>query len=303
MENKMQDLERILTKFEEIVSINFCEELAKKTKFVQRSTSSLKGHEFAQVLMLPHAFLEAESLNNLAVRMHKINNSCDITASALAQRMNTKSAEKFMQACFGKVLNEIMKEELNSLVDLQNLSGFNRVLIEDSTKIELHEKMGEHFKGCGGSASKSSVKINYVFDYLTEKFIDLSFFSGSVPDQSLAGCIISLLEPDDLVIRDLGYYALKKIKEIEEKNAYYISRYKSDILVYENKEASEPLDLAKFLDKKIFQGIIDIEVFIGKEKHPVRMVACLMDEKAVEKRIEQRIQALSEQESKQVKRS
>jgi hypothetical protein len=284
MENKMQDLEKILTKFEEIVSIDFCESLAKKTKLVQRSTSNLKGHEFAQVLMLPHASLEAESLNNLAARMRTINNSCDITASALAQRINTEFAVSFMKSCFGKLLNEIMKEELNPLFDLQNLSGFNRILIEDSTKFELHEKLGEHFKGCGGSASKSSVKIDYIFNYLTEEFVDIAFFSGSVPDQSLSGRIISLLEADDLVIRDLGYYALGKIKEIEEKKAYYISRHKSDIVVYESKGAAEPLDLAQFLDKKIFQGIIDVEIFIGKEKHPVRLVACLMDEQAVNKR-------------------
>lgn len=71
---------------------------------------------------------------------------------------------------------------------------------------------------------------------------------------------------------------------MKEGFAYYISRFKADTVVYESKEATTPLDLAKFLDKCIGQGIVDVEVFIGKEKHRTRLVACLMSEKAINKR-------------------
>ena len=74
----MQDLENILMKFEKIVSPNFCNDLAKEHKFIQRSTSQLQGYEFAQALMIPNAFLEAETLNSLAVRMQKTNREHDI---------------------------------------------------------------------------------------------------------------------------------------------------------------------------------------------------------------------------------
>src|SRR6476646_2309225 len=104
----MQDLEKILMKFEKFVSPNFCNDLAKKHQLVQRSTSRLQGYEFAQALMIPNAFLEAETLNSLAIRMQKTNRSCNLSASALAQRINTKSAESFMKACYGKILKEIV---------------------------------------------------------------------------------------------------------------------------------------------------------------------------------------------------
>lgn len=227
----MQDLERILMKFEKIVSQNFCNELAKDCQFIQRSTSQLQGYEFAQALMIPHAFLEAETLNSLAVRMKRINKACDLSASALAQKINRESAVAFMKACYAKVLKEIVQQEFTVLGDLPNLSGFNRVLIEDSTKAELHEKLSPYFKGAGGAASQSAVKIDYIFDYLSEKFIDIEFCSGNISDQNLAGRLISVLEESDLVIRDLGYYALARIKEIQEKGAYFISRLKSDIIV------------------------------------------------------------------------
>jgi hypothetical protein len=158
------------------------------------------------------------------------------------------------------------------------------MLIEDSTKSELHEKLSPHFKGSGGLASKASVKIDYIFDYLSEKFVFIEFVSGNIPDQSLADRIITVLEKNDLVIRDLGYYVLERIKEIERKNAYYISRLKINVDVYESKESEKPLDLARFLDNQNSQGIVDKIVFIGKEKHQVRLVACLMSEDAINKR-------------------
>jgi hypothetical protein len=285
MENKMRNLEQMLAKFEEIVSPNFCTDLARRCRFVQRSTSQLQGYEFAQAMMTPNAFLEAETLNSLSVRMQQINGACNLSAPALTQRINTKSAVAFMRTCFAKVLKEVVKKDLGSLGDLQHLSGFNRILIEDSTKAELHEKLSSHFKGTGGVASKSSVKMDYIFDYLSEEVIDVEFFSGNMPDQSLASRLIPLLEKNDLVIRDLGYYARERLKEIEKADAYWISRLKNDVVVYENKESEAPMDLAKFLDKRVPEnGIVDVTVFIGKEKHPVRLIACQMSEEAVNKR-------------------
>lgn len=277
----MRDLANIIAKFKNIVSPKNCSELAKKTRFVQRSTSQLKGFEFAQAMMVPNAYIEAETLNSLAVRMQSINNSCNLSAPALAQRINSKPAEAFMKACFAKVLKEVVQTDFTGLSDLTNLSGFNRILIEDSTRAQLHEKLSPYFKGTGGSASKSAVKIDYVFDYLSEEFIDIDFCSGHIPDQSLAKRIIPILEKDDLVLRDLGYYGLERLREIEQRGAYFVSRFKEDVLVYESVTAEKPLDLAKFLDRHIFRGKVDVEVYIGKDRHPIRLVGCLMSEQAL----------------------
>lgn len=281
----MNNLESILLKFQEFVSPEFCNHLAKTCGFVQRSTSKIQGYEFAQAMMIPNAFIEAETLNSLSVRMRAINKICNISACALAQRMNTKQAERYMKACFGKVLKETVKKDVMEVSDLQNLTEFKRVLIEDSTRAELNEKLSPHFKGSGGVASKASVKIDFVFDYLSEEIIDIDFCSGHIPDQSLAGRIIPMLNKDDLVIRDLGYFVLKDLKGIEDQGAWYISRWKVNEHVYESKEAKHPLDLGKFLDRNMLDELVDLEVFIGKEKHPVRLVACLMSEDAINKRL------------------
>lgn len=280
----MQDLENTLAKFQEIVSSNFCYNLAKKVGLIQRSTSQLKGYEFAQAMMVPNAFIEGESLNSLAVRMQRINKECHLSASALAQRMNTKAAESFMRHCFAKVLTDVVKKSFVHLGDLPNLSIFNRLLIEDSTQAELHEKLSKYYKGSGGAASQSALKIDFIFDYLSEQIVDIQFFSGNKPDQSLAGRILPLLEKNDLVIRDLGYFVLQKIKAIKEKGAFYLSRFKSNVDVYESVDSVEPLDVAKHIEKHMNKGLVDIEVFIGEEKCPTRLVACLMSEEAINQR-------------------
>ena len=92
------------------------------------------------------------------------------------------------------------------------------------------------------------------------------------------------MKKDDLLIRDLGYYVAGSIKEIGEKLAFYISRLKNDVNVYENKEAKEPVDLAKFIDKHSVNGIADLEVFIGEDRYPARLIACPMSEEAINKR-------------------
>lgn len=279
----MHALEERLTNFEEIVSQNFCNALAKKCGLVQRSTSKLKGYEFAMAIMVPNAFIQAETLQSLAVRMRKINKTCVLSAPALAQRINSKGAHMFMRACFGKVLKDLVTQAVPLSV-LPHLSIFKRVLIEDSTKADLHEKLSPFFEGNGGAASKSAIKIDYIFDYLSEEFIDVEFFSGNEPDQKLANRLIPLLGKNDLVIRDLGYYALDRIKEIGAHEAYYISRFQVNTVVYTSKESEEPCDLAVLLDEMAHKGRIDIDVFIGKEKHPVRLVACEISEEAINKR-------------------
>lgn len=281
----MRDLETILSKFSEIVSPNFCNDQAKKCKFVHRSTSQIKGYEFAQAMAIPNGFLEAETLNSLAVRMRNINNRCDLTAPALAQRINSKEAELFMKACFGAVLKETVKKDFESLEDLPNLSSFKRVYIQDSSQAELHQKLSPDFKGSGGVASTASVKFDFIFDYLSEQIVDVSFFSGNTPDQKLADRLTDILEENDLVLRDLGYFITNKFIEIEKKGAFFISRWKVSENVYEYKEDKIPLNLAEFLDRHAAKGVIDVQLFIGKDRLPVRLVASLMSEQGVNQRL------------------
>ncbi|WP_081003393.1 transposase [Aneurinibacillus migulanus] len=47
------------------------------------------------------------------------------------------------------------------------------------------------------------------------------------------------VEEKDLCIRDLGYFSLGNFKEIEERDAFYVSRLKVNVRVYEKNENME----------------------------------------------------------------
>ena len=281
----MRNLERILAKFEKIVSPDVCNDLAKRTLFVQRSTSRLSGYEFVQALILPNGFIAAETLSSLTIRIHAIQKTCDISTSALAQRIYSKNAPRLLQACYAKVLKAALEETFADCTDLPALAEFNRILIQDSTTIELHEKLSPNLKGSGGSASKAAIKIDCIFEYRSEQLIDVEFCPGNNSDQCLAKRIVPLLQKNDLVLRDLGYYALEGIRGIGQKEAYYISRLKVSTNVYQSKEATSPLNMAEFIKKSACQGILDESVFIGEERTPVRIVASELCEQIVSERL------------------
>src|SRR5258708_17432599 len=60
------------------------------------------------------------------------------------------------------------------------------------------------------------------------------------------------------------------------KNAYFISRFRCDVTVYLNREAVDPSDLGRYLDKiskKFPTQIVDITVYLGKTKQKLRLIA------------------------------
>ena len=72
-----------------------------------------------------------------------------------------------------------------------------------------------------------------------------------------------------MIIRDLGYFVTEVFKTLQSKGAGYITRIKKDVNIYlENEE--KPIDLARMLKRR---GNLDIEVFIGVERLPVRLIA------------------------------
>jgi hypothetical protein len=92
-------------------------------------------------------------------------------------------------------------------------------------------------------------------------------------DQALSKEITKFVYEDCLTIRDLGYCNLDNIKELQHKGGYFLSRYKSDTLVYSQENSEEPLDLVAYLNKYCSKNnIIDLDIYLTKKKFKVRMV-------------------------------
>ena len=125
------------------------------------------------------------------------------------------------------------------------LSPFNNTYIEDNSSISLPEDLKDKYKGSSGKASSSALKIYLNYNVTQNSIEELEIASWNKSDAKFTGNVIPLLKKDDLVLRDLGFFKIVRFKEIEERGAYYLSRYFLSTTLYVDDEKVELLDFLK----------------------------------------------------------
>lgn len=124
-------------------------------------------------------------------------------------------------------------------------NGFGRVVVGDSTTIELPEGLRGSYRGFGGSASGAAVKLQYSYDLLSQGDVSLLVQDGSCGD---SGQPLVDLREGDLRIEDLGYFALGRFEQVMHAGAFFLSRLRLDTKVYTERDGTYvPLDLASEL--------------------------------------------------------
>jgi len=274
-------MSRILPICDQFFNPEFCNQLAGKTGFVSRSSSLIKGHEFIKSLVIPSDGLSEDSLNGICLRMREFNPKANISASALSQRINTVEAVNLMKSCAQYMLSITRGKLVKHFPCLDGiLKAFNDVYIQDSTVIELNKHMAKYFKGTkrggkkGGSTCKAQVKIDLIHNFTTGLLEEAKIHHGKLPDQALSNSILKKVKKGDLIITDLGYFKLDKFVSINKKEAFFISRFPSHVKVYLDHEDEQAVDLSEYLMKHYPRtSVIDIQVWIGAERLPMRLVA------------------------------
>ena len=88
-------------------------------------------------------------------------------------------------------------------------------------------------------------------------------------DQKASPDLLPLVQKNDLVLRDLGYFAVRVLEQIVQRGAFFLSRFCFRTAVFDLK--GQPIDLLKLLRRK---GKLDQWVLLGvREKMRVRLVA------------------------------
>ena len=166
---------------------------------------------------------------------------------------------------------------------------FTSIRVMDSTEFKLPESLSHVFPGFSGDGTKACAQVQFEYDVLSEKVNHLSIENARVSDKTYASERLATLRKGDLVLRDLGYYSVGSYKEIESQKAFYISRLKPQVLIYEKKGSTfKVLTHGGILKRLRAKGkmYLDIPAYIGKDtKHPVRLIANLLDEKAIAQRV------------------
>jgi hypothetical protein len=283
--NTLSDLGKTLKdKIQSIFQKEDLRRIAYSTKFIQRSTSLLQPDDFLQLLTSASIEPAIVPLEGLCEKLRTINSKVDIAPQSLMERINRKEASDYLE----QILNKSLCEGIKLIVDkvpADLLKAFNNVYLEDATQCVLNEALSRSFKGTGGNASKSIVKINFIYEVHRRVIQDIKITDRRTPDQEMAKRVLELVEKDDLIIRDLGYFSKDVFKKIIEAEAYFLSRLSACVCVYLRKDDEVPLDLSRHFDKYFEnESMIDLQVYITAEKIPVRLVAYRAPPEVAEKR-------------------
>jgi len=244
----------------------------------------MAGKDFVELMTTELMEEPAVSLEGLCDLLVDLNPQAEMTPQALHQRFNSY-AVTYLQEVFQLALRQQLEPICNRL-PFGALAPFGRVLLEDSTQCRFHAKLATTFKGSGGSASPSAVKIDLIYDVLHHSVLEMHLSNGTAADQGRALAIIPHLRPDDLVLRDLGYLSLESLRQIEARDAWYLSRFSKGVEVYLEAAAHAPaLLVVEHLQRySRDESVIDLPVYIGHERVPCRLLAYRLPDRVVQER-------------------
>lgn len=241
-------------------------QIAKEQGFVKRKTRKISPQIFLMGLFIM-VLTGGHSLSSFATVMGLLSN-LRISKQAVEKRINP-GLIRFLRSLLGYCL---VHKCTPSALKGKLVSVFNRILVHDSTQIQLAPHLSDQFPGSRNQSRKrfSILKIQAVYDLITETFHHFDFSGFTRNDQAASIDILTILKRRDLLIRDLGYFVLSVLNKISNLGAYFLCRYKHGISIFEA-DGQTLIDLLKQLNK---QGFLDKDVVLGnKEKVPVRMVA------------------------------
>ena len=223
------------------------------------------------------------SLRLWATNVTRLTGSC-ISFQAIAKKLDYRQ-ESFFHALFQKALLTKM-DSLNFKVSVL-LQSFRRVILEDSTCFKLPKGLFDFFPGPRMPHGRiASARLQLRIDLARHNYDSIAIQSYCQNDLSFAEDILKTLKQDDLVIRDLGYWAVPVFAKIIQLKAFFLSRLKLDVTVF-CPSTLHRIDLVTFLQKKEHQGIyqVDIPILLSdRYQLPVRLVAIKLNDEQTQKR-------------------
>lgn len=252
------------------------EEQARQTRFVKRRGRKLTALLFVQAALLLVG-QRAVSLRGWAVLLGVLGN-LSVSKQSVWERLG-KEAVKFFERVLARVLAQRAKPVRCSGV----LSAFERVWIQDSTCIRLPARLAKAFPGSSNQLGvrHGQLKIQATYELHQQRFARFSFSGFNRNDQAASGDVLGVLKAGDLVLRDLGYFVLEVLNEIANQDAFFLSRIRLDVPVFDP-GTGQPINLLGRLRK---QHSLDLPVQVGAQRVKARLVAIrLPDAVAAERR-------------------
>lgn len=208
-----------------------------------------------------------------------------IKKQSLAERFDA-TAVKFIH----ELLNRQLSDQISSTIQKEKLGNafqhFSSVKIKDSTRFQVSECLKEYYPGSTGAASGAGVHIQFEFDILNGKVNDLTVTDALQQDMTDARQTMDAIEKGSLIIRDLGYFSTCVLEHAHQQEAYYITRTKAR-MNFIHAESGKNIDFDSIYRKMKRANLshMEVPVVIGDKKLPIRLIAEILPEKEVQKRL------------------
>lgn len=184
-----------------------------------------------------------------------------LSREALHNRF-TDTAVAFMK----RAVDVVLKQKLSFMPSLESelLQHFVSIRIFDSTGWDVNAALRKVLPGYGGDASEANCKVQACYEYLHG---ELSFFDvqpGIVPDNSYTEKLPGHIKRGELLLIDLGYFALKTFYDIAEAGAFFLSRLLIRTKLF-TPETQQRIDLLSVLHK-VPGNIHEMQVLLGGQE-------------------------------------
>lgn len=152
---------------------------------------------------------------------------------------------------------------------------FRRAIVEDSTVHTVGKPNAQHFPGNGNChGATGGAKLDFTYDLVSGEVCAAEVTDARTPDQKRGRHAPLGCRAGDLVLRDMGYFCLEGLAEIDLAGASWISRLPATTTMH----LGDGTPLLKLL-RSVRGNRIDQQVFVGESRYPCRLVASRLSRK------------------------
>ncbi|PRT25491.1 IS4 family transposase [Bacillus wiedmannii] len=228
------ELQLFAEELHQYLTPSFLERLARELDFVQRKRK-FSGQDLATICVWISQRVASDSLVRLCSQLHAATGTL-ISPEGLNKRFN-KKAVCLLKHIFSVLLKNKICE--TSVIPSSSSAYFQRIRILDATIFQVPKHLASVYPGSGGCAQTAGIKIQLEYDLHSGQFLNFQVEPGKNNDKTFGTECLATLRPGDLCIRDLGYYSLDDLGQMDQRGVYYISRLKLNNMVYIKNEFPE----------------------------------------------------------------
>lgn len=258
------------------------EEVNAQAKVVKRRRKFTPA-SLAQTFIL--AFLKNPNASCENIASMAVASGIEVSPQAIEQRY-TPELGLFFKLLFQEMTKVVIASD-EALAPI--LERFSEVNLIDSSSVTLPDSEEPNYQGCGGTygGGKAALKLQTELDLRSGNLRCVEVEQGRAPDVASSRQNMEQT-PNSLRIADLGYFNISVLKQIDESNAYFLTRIQHRVKIYVD---GVKHDLVSWLNSQE-KGVIDRHVEIGlQERFACRLIAYRVPDETANRRRQKLIAA------------